>query len=30
MDLADKTKEVRLIGVDTPETVDPDRPIQRY
>ena len=30
MDLAGKAKEVRLIGVDTPETVDPDRPIQRY
>jgi micrococcal nuclease len=25
-----RRERIRLIGVDTPETVDPDRPVQRY
>lgn len=28
--IAGRSERVRLIGVDTPETVDPDRPVQPY
>ena len=28
--LLDRNERVRLIGVDTPETVDPRRPVQRF
>ena len=28
--VAGRSERVRLIGVDTPETVDPDRPVQPY
>jgi micrococcal nuclease len=30
MKVATKEERVRLIGIDTPETVDPDRPVQCY
>jgi micrococcal nuclease len=28
--IAGRNERIRLIGVDTPETVDPDRPVQPY
>ena len=28
--VAGRRERIRLIGVDTPETVDPDRPVQPY
>ena len=28
--LLDRNERVRLIGVDTPETVDPRRPVERF